>query len=197
MKKLVYIAASFLALSTVFQSCKSDELSPGFEFMPDMYRSPALEAYAGNSFYEDSMASRKPVVNTISRGYMPYMYPNTNEGYAAAGAELQNPIPFNDAVLAEGKELYSKFCQHCHGTKGQGDGPTVTKGGYPPPPSYSGQLKDLEEGKMFHTITYGKNLMGSHASQVTTEERWKIIHYVQMLQDSERKLASVQNSDNQ
>ncbi len=36
----------------------------------------------------------------------------------------------------------------------------------------------ISEGKMFHTITYGKGLMGSHSSQLTQEERWKLVHYI-------------------
>ena len=40
---------------------------------------------------------------------------------------------------------------------------------------------DLTDGKIFHTITYGVNLMGSHASQVNPEERWKIVMYVHQL----------------
>jgi mono/diheme cytochrome c family protein len=64
-----------------------------------------------------------------------------------------------------------------------GDGPTVTAG-HPPPPAYnSASLKNLPEGKMFHTITYGKNLMGAHSSQLNVEERWKVIRYVQTLQN--------------
>ena len=31
-------------------------------------------------------------------------------------------------------------------------------------------------------MTYGKGLMGSHASQLTKEERWKVVYYVQKLQ---------------
>jgi hypothetical protein len=46
-------------------------------------------------------------------------------------------------------------------------------------------MKDLSDGKMFHSITYGRNLMGSHASQLTQEERWTIIHYVNTLQNPE------------
>ncbi len=73
---------------------------------------------------------------------------------------------------------------HCHGESGQGDGGTVTNGGFPPPPAYNGgALKNLPEGKMFHSITYGKGMMGSHASQLTKEERWKIIQYVKVLQN--------------
>lgn len=33
---------------------------------------------------------------------------------------------------------------------------------------------------MFHTITFGKGLMGSHASQLTQEERWQLIHYIRV-----------------
>jgi hypothetical protein len=33
-------------------------------------------------------------------------------------------------------------------------------------------------------MTYGKGLMGSHASQLSQEERWKLVYYVQKLQHS-------------
>jgi hypothetical protein len=40
----------------------------------------------------------------------------------------------------------------------------------------------MPEGKMFHSITYGRNIMGSYASQLNPEERWKVIMFVQTLQ---------------
>ena len=43
-------------------------------------------------------------------------------------------------------------------------------------------MKDLTDGKIFHTITYGVNLMGAHASQISPAERWKIVLYVHELQ---------------
>jgi hypothetical protein len=43
-------------------------------------------------------------------------------------------------------------------------------------------MKDLTDGKIFHTITYGVNLMGSHAAQISPAERWKIVLYVHELQ---------------
>ncbi len=165
-------------------SCNDDTKSPGIEYMPDMYRSPSYETNSFNPNFKDSMTSRRSVAGTIPRGndYMPYPYPNTPEGYEAAGRELKNPLEKTDANLAEGKRLFEIFCIHCHGAEGKGDGQIIQNGKFPPPPSYSGQLKDLPEGKAFHTITYGKNLMGSHASQVNQTERWKIIMYVQTLQ---------------
>jgi len=31
---------------------------------------------------------------------------------------------------------------------------------------------------MYHSITYGFNTMGSYASQLSTTQRWMIVHYI-------------------
>ncbi len=193
------IAAAAFGCMVVLSSCmKNDPNSPGYEYMPDMYRSPSYETYSVNPNFSDSMTARKPVAGTISRGEYPYTasainnlpfnYTESKEDYEKAGAEATNPIALTPEILAQGKVLYEKYCTHCHGATGQGDGKTVAAG-FPPPPSYSagmssrgGAMKDLTAGKIFHTITYGVNMMGSHASQLNKEERWKITHYVQTLQ---------------
>lgn len=186
MSMKIYSVFTVLVALLIVTSCTTDPQSPGVEYMPDMYRTPALEPYSGNSNYADSMEARLPAEGSIPRGYLPYGIPNTNEGYELAGATLKSPFSKSEEITAEGKEIYKKFCLHCHGKEGIGDGPTVTAGGHPPPPAYDSQtLKNLPEGKMFHTITYGKNLMGPHASQLNTEERWKVIQYVQTLQGND------------
>ncbi len=167
-----------------FASCgKKDANSPGVEFMPDMYVSPSMEVYGTREIDGDTMYSTEflPVKGTIARGYMPYVYPNTAEGYEQAGMYLKNPIALTPEVEKEGEALYGKFCVHCHGASGAGDGKVGAK--LPgAPPAYNGPLKNLPEGKIFHSITYGKGLMGNHASILTQEERWKLVHYVQKLQ---------------
>lgn len=194
-----------LAAIGLLAACgKSDPNSPGVEYMPDMYRSPAVEAYVDygqDPYYHteekareqrDRPSARKPVPGTVAFSYdvakaqfnMAYPYPNTPEGYEAAGLNLKSPIPMTEATVAQGKVHYEKFCQHCHGATGQGDGPVVANGNYPAPGSYTGPLKDLPEGKIFHSLQYGKNVaMGSHASQLSKEERWHVTHYVQFLQN--------------
>lgn len=167
-----------------FASCgKKDANSPGVEFMPDMYVSPSMEVYGTREIDGDTMYSTEflPVKGTIARGYMPYVYPNTAEGYEQAGMYLKNPIALTPEVEKDGEALYGKFCVHCHGASGAGDGKVGAK--LPgAPPAYNGPLKNLPEGKIFHSITYGKGLMGNHASILTQEERWKLVHYVQKLQ---------------
>lgn len=183
--KLAVCGLTACILVAGFTSCgKKDPNSPGVEFMPDMYRSPSVEVYGTSLFKGDTVYSTKflPVKGSIARGYIPYVYPNTPEGYEQAGLYLKNPIAYSDAVLKDGQELFGKFCVHCHGPNGDGDGKVGQKLPGAPPAYSSAALKNLPEGKIFHTITYGKGLMGNHASILTQEERWKLVHYVQKLQ---------------
>jgi len=181
-------------------SCTTDENSPGLEYMPDMYRSPAVEAYVDYGMdpyhYTEELAlkqrntqsARLPAPGTIAnhgsdmKFNLPYAYPNTTEGYEAAGSNLRSPLMTNEANILEGAELYMKMCQHCHGEKGEGNGAIARNGKIKGIPSYSGKLKDLPVGKMYHTLQYGKGLMGSHASQMSQRDRWMVIEYIKILQ---------------
>lgn len=155
----------------------------------DMYVSPSLETYQETDLFEDGLTSQEPVAGTIPRGFMPYPYSNDSAGYNLAGLEWKDPLANTPEILATGEDLYSKYCMHCHGQGGDADGAVVLNSVFPPPPSFltgtssrGGAMMDLSEGKMYHTIMYGLNMMGSHASQVSDEDRWMIIKYIKSLQ---------------
>lgn len=188
MKKIVLNTITGLAVLAVAATSCNDPKKPGLEFMPDMYRSPGYTAYEVSPLTSDSVSALAPVKGTVARSQMMlFNYPNTPEAYELAGAELKNPLAATAENLAEGKRLYTNMCIHCHGEKGDGKGTLniTSKGGgpFPVPSYYDDAHKSLPDGKMFFSITHGKNLMGPHASQVTQEERWKIIHYINKLQD--------------
>ena len=195
------LSSAFLASIIALQSCTSDPLSPGLEYMPDMYRGPAYETY-GESPFSEKGSSLKPVAGTIPRFndetlpyHETYAYPNTNEGYEAAGLGVVNPYPATELILEKGQKVYSNFCIHCHGEKGDGNGILVQRDKYAGVPSYySAALKDLPEGKMYHTIYYGKNMMGSHAAQINYAERWSVIRYVQKLRAEGLGLSTAKDS---
>jgi mono/diheme cytochrome c family protein len=176
---------SGMLLSGLTSCGKRDSQSPGVEFMPDMYRSPSLEYYQSHVLDGDTLpTAKKPVAGTVSRGHMPYVYPNTPEGYELAGTNLKNPLDAANRAQYEkdGEVIYGKFCVHCHGATGAGDGKVGAK--LPgAPPAYSGALKTLPEGKIYHSITYGKGLMGAHNMLLNAEERWKVVYFVQKLQN--------------
>ena len=101
-------------------SCSGDS-NPGYEYMPNMYRSPSLETYSENTI--TGMNALNPVEGTIARGQIKtFNYDGSLEGYLLAGEKAVNPIEKNDKNLVEGKALYGMFCEHCHGATGAGDG---------------------------------------------------------------------------
>jgi mono/diheme cytochrome c family protein len=204
MKRPQYIILGVSMAVAVFTSCKSDTNAPGIEYMPDMYRSPAPEAYVdnGSAKFMDltqpakeamgfvPVLSGKPPVGTIPfqsnqemvRFVMPYPLNNTPEDYERSAAEIKSPILATKFHIERGKDLYTKMCTHCHGAEGHGDGAISKNGHIVGIPDYATKLKDLPEGKIYHSITYGKGLMGQHASQLTQLDRWQVVEYVKLLQ---------------
>jgi mono/diheme cytochrome c family protein len=191
-----------IAVVAVMSSCVKNDDSAGYEYMPDMYRSPTIEAYTDyglvGSTEIDSLkvlqTARIPADGTIpynadwaeAKINMPWPYENNVAGYEAAGTGVtKNVLEATKENKAEGGRLYAIMCVHCHGEEGKGDGAVVIKGGHAPPGAYDGPLKDLSIGKMFHTLTYGKGMMGSHASQLSKKERWQVLLHVQQLQGGE------------
>ena len=184
MNKLI-LKLAFISVVVFLSSCGGDS-DPGYEFMPNMYRSPSLETYGENVI--TGLNAQLPVEGTIARGYLStFNYDGSLEGYLSAGNTAVNPIEKNDKNVSDGKALYGMFCEHCHGQTGAGDG-TIMHPVYSAVPHYNDdKLKrrcdlpmcDLKAGHIFHAITYGLNAMGPHASQINEEERWKITLYVQ------------------
>jgi len=188
--KIVSLTLATVMATLVLQSCGAEGNHPGDEFMPNMYRSAYYDTYTENPIFENGITSQLPVQGTIPRGFVPFEYENTLEDYLKAGRALKNPIALNDKVLDEGKQLYQMFCQHCHGADGDGKG-SISHPVYGGIPSYSDEvaprrtgssMSELKSGHIFHALTYGLNAMGPHASQLSKEERWKIVHYVHELQ---------------
>ena len=197
LKKLYYLIVLMLMIFVGCADSASDgsELTrhPGYEYMPNMYRSPSFETYSENPNFSNNSTARLPVEGTIARGTMPFEYENTLEDYLRAGEDLNNPLSKNDKNTEEGKALYIMFCAHCHGNNGDGKG-SISHPVYGAIPAYNDNVQirrtgstmsELKDGNIYHAITYGLNAMGPHASQITPEERWKIIMYINNLQKVE------------
>ncbi|WP_369410086.1 c-type cytochrome [Hufsiella arboris] len=192
MNKLRIVGAVLVtvAAAAVISSC-SDKRSTGIEYARNMYDPIAYNPDQPNKNFRNGQTAQTPPAHTMPVGFdePETEYPNTLEGYETASKNMRNPVPASQANLEEGKMLFLRMCTQCHGLTGQGDGSIVAMGKFPAPPSYSkgnssrgGAMRDLTDGKIFHTITYGVNLMGPHRYQLTPSERWKIVLYVHELQ---------------
>jgi mono/diheme cytochrome c family protein len=94
--------------------------------------------------------------------------------------------------MEEAKRLYLINCGICHGAKLDGNGPLYKDGSGPfpaKPATLVGDAKyeSMPDGEMFYSVTYGKNMMGSYASQLSTTQRWQIIHYIKAEQAKGKK----------
>ena len=131
-------------------------------------------------------------------GSVPYHYVDTEESRLEATAAItSNPYPITNSGLVRGKDLYITFCAICHGDKGDGNGYLVREDGgvYPAQPAIliSDEFISASEGRFYHSIMYGKNVMGAYKDKLSYEERWQVIHYIRSLQAAEKKLAYDEN----
>ncbi|MCC7033681.1 MAG: cytochrome c [Acidobacteria bacterium] len=172
-----------VALLGAYAGLDADPNVPNWEFLPNMVRSVPADAFAPSEQLPGGQVLLAPPAGTIPRGLPPLPYTAAPEDAVRAGVELVNPYAADDsAARARGGVVYANHCAVCHGPTGLGDGP-VTLRGVPPPPSYAAEngLK-LTDGQMFHILTYGQKNMASYATQVSREDRWKVILHVRLLQ---------------
>ncbi len=181
-------AVSLLLFIMLLISCNRDRHHPGWDYFPDMFYSTAYETFSPNPNFTDGMTMREPVPGTVPREHTPFEYTADTESKEKAGAELMNPLLPTAGALARGEESYNIFCAGCHGVHGDGEGDLFTAGLYTLKPKslIDSDARKLKEGELFHTITLGMGFMGAHGSQVTSDDRWKIILYIRKMQQEAR-----------
>ncbi len=167
-------------------SCIRNSKKPGREYVPDMAHSLAYDAGSKNPIFKDGKTNQLAPEGSVARGK--YIYPLADTEYVKAATAITNPFTFTkEEIEGEGKHLFTVNCAICHGDKGDGQGHLVQINKFPPPPSYLTEpLLSLPEGQRYHTLMYGKNMMGSYASQLNHRERWLVLTYVKSLQDASK-----------
>jgi mono/diheme cytochrome c family protein len=192
MKKFSFILTA--AAGLVLVACSDVKRDRGSVYMPDMADSRAYETYADHSNLKDKGINytNMPVAGTVSRSET-YVYhlAKDNAGDTTnyfASRLVENPVDsLSQKDLKETERLYLVNCGICHGEKLDGNGP-LWKGGEGPFPAKPATLVGdakyaaMTPGTMFYSVTYGRNLMGSYASQLTAMQRWNIIYYIKMKQ---------------
>jgi mono/diheme cytochrome c family protein len=197
MKKLAIIATLVLSMAVVFIGCKGKR-DTGRAYMPDMAYSRAYESYAsrdsaiftidpndkGHKIFYNNM----PPAGTVKRGELfPFsVVPNSINGVDSnalinLSAQVKNPLqPLTTIDSLEAGRLFNINCAICHGAKAEANGPMAPKVGgvksiIAASPGYS-------DGRIFYVMTYGQNNMGSYASQLSREQRWRIVQYIRTLE---------------
>jgi len=172
-------SALVVAVAVLLAGCSHKKSTPALEYMPNMAYSPAVKAQNEDPLHPGMSAMRPPVPGTVARGFTPYRYAVGDS--LAAQRDLVNPLPRTADVLGRGERVFMTYCVVCHGPKGDGQGYIVPK--FPMPPSLlSEKVSHWADGRIYHVITRGQNLMPNYASQILPEDRWAVIHYVRALE---------------
>lgn len=193
MKHLTGILYIFSA-ALLLVGCSDIKRTRGREYMPDMAYSRAYETYAPH----DNLKSRginynaMPVPGTVKRGEVfPFSIPKDKDGdstnYIAARAVVNPLLSKNTIQLQEAERLFLINCAICHGSNLEGNGPLYNGGNGPYPAAPKNLVGDpvvsvMPEGQLFYSVTYGKGQMGPYGSQLSTSQRWAIVHYVKTRQ---------------
>lgn len=199
LKHLSHLAISGVMIYAL-SSCSAKGDYPGTEYAPQMYHSVPYEGlsqvqdkeagswltsiegvgefYTSNPNNPYEMNMREPVPNTVPRNKKGYLPHRLEQFDLETAALIPSPLDSGSQVaITEGKMLFDRYCEHCHGPKGLGDGLVAEK--YPGVANLlGGAYEEITEGHIFHVITVGKGLMGAHGSQVSPEDRWKIARYI-------------------
>ena len=171
---------SLLVLIMSITSC-FDPSKPNYQYFPNMYESVGYKTYQESDAFPNGIQAQLPVEGSIPRGWQPYEYEDSNEGYESAKLNLKSPLVNNEENLKNGKKMYDIYCSVCHGSKGDGQGILMEREKFLGIPSYAD--RDITEGSIYHVLMHGINLMGSHSGQVDDEERWQIAQYVLKLRE--------------
>jgi mono/diheme cytochrome c family protein len=163
-----------------FTSCQKDS-RPNYQYMPNMYEPVGYEAYGEYEVFPNSSEALLPAEGTIARGKSIYNYENTEADYQVAKANLSSPLDSTQIDFERGKELYDIYCGVCHGNKGDGQGILMKREKILGIPSYADVGRAITTGSIYHVIYYGRNSMGSYATQLNEEERWQVVAYVEKL----------------
>ena len=163
------------------------------QYFPDMHYSTAIDAQKA-----DPIGQRKgnmlPPENTIPYKASGYSLTNALDDYPRADWVLKDPlsgVEDKKIILEQGGFKYDIYCAPCHGLTGKGDGPIQKKWvTIRPLVRVEGKNVDVPAlrwgtGRIYHVIRVGIRSMGSYASQIKDEDRWRIAHYVKYLQTQE------------
>ncbi len=107
-----------------------------------------------------------------------------NPMHSAEARALVNPVAASEESIARGKQVFTIYCQVCHGADGMAghaDNPVakrLAESGAPPFPLST--TVAYTDGMLFTKILYGKPLMPGYP-QISPEDRWNVVNYLRVL----------------
>jgi mono/diheme cytochrome c family protein len=174
---------AFTLLVVVCASCAGNcELAPDFARMIEQ---PRGDPYEASRFFTDGRTMRPLVAGSVPRSAT-LGPPELVEGSAAGQYVNRVPLPVTRAFVAQGRDRFQVHCAPCHGGLGDGRSQVAENMRLRRPPSFHVEpYVSYPPGRYFAVITHGFGFMRSYAGELSIEERWSVVAYLQALQRSQ------------
>jgi mono/diheme cytochrome c family protein len=98
---------------------------------------------------------------------------------------VTNPVPRNEAVIAEGRDHFADHCASCHANDGSGN-TEMGRGLYPKVPDMRlPATQNLSDAELFYIIENGVRFTGmpgwSTGTPAGEESSWHLVHFIRHL----------------
>lgn len=194
-----------LGLAALVAGCRGGKSEdPPFHLIPDMQWQAHRGAQSESKLFADRRSNRVPDPHTVSRGRSRTHATEDAlkesdaiyKGVDTAGNLLPRiPMEVTAQLLERGEERFNIYCAPCHDKTGAGHGLVSQHA-----PNEFGDLPNFAEkpelqadkypdGKVFQTISLGLGRMPSYASQIPEKDRWAIVAWFRVLQQSQHSMA--------
>jgi mono/diheme cytochrome c family protein len=158
---------------------------------PMAFRQPRARAYKASQFYADGLDMRPPPAGAVAREWRQPSVPRATglerrtgplepNGQIAPRYAAKIPIPVTLAALTRGQERFEIFCAACHGLLGNGNSVVARQMALRPPPSLH-TYGDRPPGYLFAVVTNGFGVMPGYAREMTVDDRWAVVAYLEAL----------------
>jgi len=127
---------------------------------------------------QPSIKPQEPPINTYPADSVPVGGPWTKVADRDAADGIKNTQAASKASIANGRALFMIYCLPCHGETGKGNGPVGKIFEAEPADLSSDYVKELSDGWIWGTITFGSYIMPRYGYDTTPAERWDLVNYV-------------------
>ena len=113
-----------------------------------------------------------------------YIMTRAKHSVFVGNKRARNPIAFNSANVADGKQAFTHYCFACHGLDGQNTGVPFADRMKPPVPSLaSSDIQSYTDGQLKWIIDNGIAPSGMPASRdlLSDDEQWSIVLFLRHL----------------
>jgi len=94
-------------------------------------------------------------------------------------SKMANPVKSDASSISDGKTLWGKHCQSCHGKTGKGDGSKAAGLDTHPGDFSKADFQGQTDGAIYYKIAEGRKDMPSFKKKIPdADELWSLVNYM-------------------